>query len=36
MEKDLQNKNHTIDYLTQQLIYKTPVVKTVSNLLEFD
>jgi hypothetical protein len=36
-DRDLQNKNLTIDYLTQQLINnKNTETKTVDNLLEFD
>lgn len=34
LEKELQNKNMTIDFLTQQLVAKKPLV--VSNLLDFD
>ena len=33
MEKELQNKSITIDYLTQQLCTKN---STVTNLLDFD
>lgn len=36
MEKDLQNKNHTIDYLTQQLTVNKSATKIVNNLLDFD
>ena len=33
MEKELQNKSNTIDYLTQQLVQKN---STVTNLLDLD
>jgi hypothetical protein len=36
MDKDLQSKNLTIDYLTQQLMAKNCVDNTVDNLLLFD
>jgi hypothetical protein len=37
LEKEVQQKGMTIDYLTQQLCKKnTPFCKTVDNLLEFD
>jgi hypothetical protein len=36
LEKELQNKIMTIDYLTQQLASKNTTPKMVSNLLDFD
>ena len=38
LEKEIQKKSMTIDYLTQQLLHqsKQNTAKTVSNLLDFD
>lgn len=36
LEKDLQNKLMTIDFLTQQLTAKSSNTIAVKNLLEFD
>jgi hypothetical protein len=36
LDREIQNKNLTIDYLTQQLILKNCVDSTVDNLLLFD
>ena len=36
MDKELQNKNLTIDYLTKQLVENTNKNKIVGNLLDFD
>ena len=36
LEKDVQNKIMTIDFLTQQLVTKCTNQKTVNNLLDFD
>ena len=36
MDKELQGKNLTIDYLTQQLVQYTNKNMKIGNLLEFD